>query len=141
MDRCPLMGIVHLLIIIMLNAIDNIKSTYDIETLKEIVEHGCQSGVCSQHIYYGDTIKFFDTYDDEIVEYISDIIGGDELVNIFKNANCDLETYKNDMVWNFIEFVAGQVVDEYEAQELSDDLTIEGYNPSGSMNMSRYAHV
>ena len=141
MDRCPLMGIVHLLIIIMLNAIDNIKSTYDIETLKEIVEHGCQSGVCSQHIYYGDTIKFFDTYEDEIVEYISDIVGEDELVNIFKNANCDLGVYKNDMVWNFIEFVAGQVVDEYEAQELSDDLTIEGYNPAGSMNMSRYAHV
>ena len=49
--------------------------------------------------------------------------------------------YKNDMTWTFIELVAMQVVDEKEEQELSDDQTIEGYNPAGSMTMSRYAHV
>ena len=34
-----------------------IKDTYDYETCKEIVSHGCKSGVCSEHIYYADTIN------------------------------------------------------------------------------------
>ena len=36
----------------MQSAIDNIKATYDYETCKEIVDHGCQSGVCHEHIYW-----------------------------------------------------------------------------------------
>ena len=62
------MGIVHLLIITMQSAIDNIKATYDYETCKEIVDHGGHSGVCRQHIYYADTIRFFDNYEEEITD-------------------------------------------------------------------------
>ena len=125
----------------MQSAIDNIKATYDYETCKEIVDHGCQSGVCSEHIYYGDTIKFFDTYEDEIIDFIDCILGNDTLVELFKRANYDLTSYKNEVTWTFIELVAMEVVDAKEEQELSDDQTIEGYNPAGSMTMSRYAHV
>ena len=98
----------------MTNAIEAIQSIYDLEDLKEIVRGGCQSGVCFKHIYTSDTVEFFDTYEDEIVEYVSDALGGeDELVVIFKDAYCDLRTYKNDMTWAFIELVAGQLVDQY----------------------------
>ena len=53
-----------------MNAIQEIKETYTLEDFKEIANHGCQSGVCSQHIYYGDTIKFFDKYADEVTNYV-----------------------------------------------------------------------
>ena len=122
----------------MQTAFDVIKDTYDYETCKEIVDHGCQSGVCSQHIYYGDTIKFFDTYEDEIVEYVSDALELDTLVSIFRQAEASLKHYKNDLVWTFIQLVAIRVVDEYEniEQELLSD---EGYNPARSMTDTRYA--
>ena len=135
------MGIVHLLIITMQSAIDNIKATYDYETCKEIVDHGCQSGVCSEHIYYGDTIKFFTKYPDEITGYIKDVLGVEVLKELFNQNDGDLDMYMNDMTWTFIELVAMQVVDEKEEQELNDDRIIEGYNPSRSMTETRYAQV
>ena len=111
----------------MQSAIDNIKATYDYETCKEIVRGGCQSGVCSQHIYYGDTVEYFDTYEDEIIDFIDCVIGNDELLNIFKKANYDLTYYKNEVVWAFIELVAMQVVDEVEEQVLREDELIASY--------------
>ncbi len=125
----------------MQSAIDNIKATYDYETCKEIVDHGCQSGVCHEHIYYGDTIKFFDTYEDEIIDYIGDNFGSEVNEELWHANSCNICGYKNDTVWTFIELVAMQVIDEKEEQERSDDATIEGYNPARSMSMSRYANV
>ncbi len=130
----------------MQSAIDNIKATYDYETCKEIVDHGCQSGVCSQHIYYGDTIGFFEKYPDEITGYIKDSLGVEVLKELFNQNDGDLDMYMNDMTWTFIELVAMEVVDAKEEQERSDDTTIEEYimfggNPSRSMTDSRYAQV
>jgi len=111
----------------MLNAIDNIKATYDYETCKEIVDHGCQSGVCSEHIYYGDTIEFFEKYENEVVQYISDVLEPETLGEIYKDSNYDQRTFKNNLVWTFIELVAMQVVDEVEEQELNDDKVVGNY--------------
>ena len=132
---------VHLLIITMQSAIDNIKAIYDYEECKDIARLGCSTGVCSQHIYYGDTIKFFDKYADQVHSYIKDILGVEAIVEIFKQNQGELDMYKNDMTWTFIELVASEVVDEKEEQELNDDLIIEGYNPSRSMTDTRYAQV
>ena len=119
--------IVHLLIINMQSAFDNITSTYDYEECKEIARLGCATGVCSQHIYYGDTISFFDKYADQVHSYIKDILGTEALVELFKKNNGELDMYKNDMTWTFIELVASYVVDEYEEQERSDEETIGNY--------------
>ena len=105
----------------MQSAIDVIKDTYDYETCKEIVDHGCQSGVCSQHIYYGDTISFFDTYEEEIMDYFADFYDTEFLVNLFKDADADLSMYKNAVTWAFIEAVACDVTCE---ADMIDD-TIE----------------
>ena len=111
----------------MQSAIDNIKATYDYETCKEIVDHGCQSGVCSQHIYYGDTIKFFDTYADEVTEYNKDVLGVEVLSETLQANDGDLDMYKNDLTWTFIELVAMEVVDEVEEQGLREDELIASY--------------
>ena len=125
----------------MQSAFDNIKETYDLETCKEIVSHGCESGVCSQHIYYADTVKFFETYEDEIQTHVTESLGEEVLTELFKKAKGSLTHYKNSLVWTFIELVAMSIVDAKEEQERQDDLTIEGYNPARSMSMSRYANV
>ena len=44
----------------MKDATKAITDVYSIEELKEIANHGCKSGVCSKHVYYGDTLKFYD---------------------------------------------------------------------------------
>ena len=106
----------------MQSAIDVIKDTYDYETCKEIVNHGCKSGVCSQHIYYADTIKFFDNYEEEITDYIITCCGSEILANIFLENNCSIDMYKNDATWCYIELLCSQIVDEYESttcEELS----------------------
>ena len=132
-----------------------IKDTYDYETCKEIVSHGCKSGVCSEHIYYADTIGFFDEHEDEIVAFIIDSVGADGLGEILAKNDGDLDMYKNDCTWCFIEFVAMDVLDEYNERQaypdldysLADSITEDavklnqGYNPPNSMNMSRYAHA
>jgi len=105
------------------NAFDSVKESYDIETLREIRDHGCVSGVAHDHIYYHDTIKFFDTYEDEIVEYIADTLGGEFNEELWNNNSCNLVGYKNDSTWCYVELVAGSLVDQYEdttQEELSD---------------------
>ena len=122
----------------MLTAFEQIKEDYDYEDAKEIVNHGCQSGVCFKHIYYGDTVGFFNKYPDEITEYLVDNFGTDFLANIFTDNNCILDHYINDIVWCYIEMICSQIVDEYESttlEELSDD----SYNPERSMTDARYA--
>jgi hypothetical protein len=105
------------------SAIESLKDSYNIEDLRVIVEHGCASGVAHDHIYYADCIKFYDTYEDEITDYIVDNFGSEMLVELFSNNEGNLRGYKNDLVWTFIEMNASTIIEEYEdvtCQELSD---------------------
>ena len=105
------------------SAYDQIVETYDIDTLREIRDHGCASGVAHDHIYYRDTIKFYDSYQDEIVDYIETMVGTEVLVDVFKQADASLDHYKNDVTWIYIELLSGELVDQYEdttCEELSD---------------------
>ncbi len=129
---------------------------YDQETMQEIANHGCQSGVCSQHIYYADTIAFFDKYEGEILDLIHVRYGVDELVSIFKRSEADYDMYRNECTWLFIENVALDVVIDNEESEFADDRLIEEYmqplhtakedlmnlsiyNPPNSMTLNRYS--
>ena len=96
---------------------DEIIATYDKETMEEIVRHGCSSGVCHEHIYYGDTIRFYDKYEDEIIDYFNNYYDDDFLVGLFKNANASLGLYKNYVTWAYIESVSMDVIsqDEYDS--------------------------
>ena len=108
----------------MLSAIEQNKSDYDYETAKEIVNHGCESGVCFKHIYYADTVGFFNKYPDEITRYIVDNIGIDFMKETLERHDGWLDGYLNDLTWAFIELVAGEIVDEYESttcEELGDE--------------------
>ena len=99
------------------NAYNEIIATYDKETMEEIANHGCSSGVCHEHIYYGDTIRFYDKYEDEIIDYFNNYYDDDFLVGLFKNANASLGLYKNYVTWAYIESVSMDVIsqDEYDS--------------------------
>ena len=142
---------------------------YDTETFQEIVNNGCESGVCFKHIYYGDTIAFFNKYEGEILDLIHERYGVDELVSIFKRSEADYNMYQNECCWLFIENVATDVVTTLEEESIAEDKLIEEYmkpvdnyvddlfngklqqsaedlrnlsvyNPPGSMNLNRYSH-
>jgi hypothetical protein len=120
------------------SAYDEIIETINYNEAKEIVDHGCQSGVCGKYIYYADTIRFFDNYEEEITDYIITNFGTEFLSNIFLANDCLLDMYKNDVTWCYVELICSQIVDEYESttcEELSND----SYNESRSMTDARYA--
>ena len=97
---------------------DEIIATYDKETMEEIVRHGCSSGVCHEHIYYGDTIRFYDNHEDEILDYFTDSYDDDDfLVNLFKDADASLGLYKNYVTWAYIEAISCDVTSELDEQE------------------------
>ena len=99
-----------------MNAIEKLKSEYTLEEFKESADHGCQSGVCTKHIYYGDTIQFYDTFETNILDELVLNYGYDLLNDLFKDANADLTVYKNSVVWAFIEMVAFEAVEEYDRE-------------------------
>ena len=119
----------------MKDATEKILQTYNKEELKEIANHGCKSGVCHEHIYYGDTLKFYDEYEVQILDDLVLNYGYDYLVELFKESEAQLTWYKNSVVWAFIEITA---VDALEDAELEPAKLLDKWNnsleviPSGS---------
>ena len=103
---------------------DVIKNDYTIEELNDIVEHGCASGCASNHIYYTDTVSFYDEHESDICDYITDAIGSEYLTETFDNNEGMLTGYKNDIVWTFIELYAMELIDNINNEEVEDDQTI-----------------
>ena len=98
-----------------MNAINAVKELYTLEDFKEIADHGCQSGVCTKHIYYGDTVQFYETYEADIIPYLIDEYSVELLVDLFKESllgGC-LTIYKNNVCWAFIETVAMRAVEDH----------------------------
>ena len=42
--------------------------------LTDILEYGCENGACSDLVYYSDTLKFYDDYEDEINELLNSLL-------------------------------------------------------------------
>ena len=132
-------------------------STYDAQSMQEIADNGCASGVCNKHIHYVDTIAFFDKYEAEILDLIHIRYGVDTLVDIFKRSDACYDMYRNECCWMFIENVATDIVTTLEEEQYAEDKlieeymqpvdntstdsVIEGYNPHRSMNPNRYLHI
>ena len=103
---------------------DVIKNQYTIDELNDIVEHGCASGCASNHIYYTDTVSFYDRYSDDICEYINNAIGFEFQRETFDNNEGNLTGYKNDIVWTFIELYAMELIDNINNEELEEEQEI-----------------
>ena len=106
------------------SAYDEIVDTYSLEELHEIVSYGCQSGVCHEHIYYDNTIKFFDTYEEDITDYLTTRFGDEVLIDLFKESKACLRMYKNSVVWSYIELVASEIIDTTNEYEQDAELVL-----------------
>ena len=91
-----------------------LKEAYDLQTCKEIIEHGCVSGVCHNHIYYSQTSSFYDMYEAEVLSIVMDNMGDNYPACLFVENDYDLVGYKNAMVWNAIESFAYDVVNTHQ---------------------------
>ena len=126
---------------------DQLLKDYDQEQMQEIADHGCKSGVCNEHIYYADTIAFFDKYEGEILDLITERWGTEQLVELFAKSDACYDMYRNECTWLFIEEVAQDVVlDNEEAERAQNEMieqymSTDGYNHPGSMTEARYAQV
>jgi|TARA_X000000950_G_scaffold115408_1_gene144970 hypothetical protein len=74
----------------------------DIEEVKDVADHGCEGGV-SGFIYYSETSKFFDEYQEEIEEELEETLG-DEYLRMIAEAPTVHNTrdLKNFMVWSVV---------------------------------------
>ena len=100
---------------------DVIKNQYTIDELNDIVEHGCASGCASNHIYYTDTVSFYDQHEDAICEYVRDVTDPSYLTETFSNNEGNLTGYKNDIVWTFIELYAMELIDNIDNEEFESN--------------------
>ena len=74
----------------------------DIEEIKEVADHGCEGGV-SGFIYYSETRKFFDEYQEEIEQELEELYGDDYLKQILNTSSIqDVTQLKNYMVWSVV---------------------------------------
>lgn len=86
-----------------MTAVESILKSYDLETLRNIAEHGCVSGCAFDHIYYHETAQFYELHEDEINDYARDCFGDDFLSNFAVDS---VQTLINNIVWFFVESVA-----------------------------------
>jgi hypothetical protein len=70
----------------------------DADEIKDVALHGCEGGV-NGFIYYHETEKFFDKYEDEIYAYLNDC--GYEMKD-FCHSGTTIKTLKNDLVWQVV---------------------------------------
>ena len=74
---------------------------------------GINSGIVSDLIYYTDTNNFFDTYEEEIVELMEDLIKDLESTEeAILRHGCSIKNIKNSMAWIAFEVTAERLRDE-----------------------------
>lgn len=99
-----------------------LRSTQTKDTIREITLHGCISGVVSELIYYKDTVKFYDTYEDEIwsrLDSMATNLGSSSILS-FISTHLDVKSigsmtqFKNALAWWAVEDVANDMEIEVE---------------------------
>lgn len=89
----------------------------------DVLKNGCVSGIVSELIYYKDTIKFYDKYENEIEDLISqnmDNLGIDNRNDFIKSLNGsseDMTQQKNLLSWFAYEEVLRQINEEFKINE------------------------
>lgn len=89
----------------------------------EVVRHGCVNGCVSALIYYHDTVKFYDQFEDEIWDRLyedTENYGNKSIIETISmfNGSKDVGSlcqFKNLLAWYSVEEVCREIIDEKEA--------------------------
>ena len=92
--------------------------------LEDVIEHGCVSGCVSSLIYYSDTVKFYDKFEDEIwnmLEEDTNQFGNDNILQTISQFNGarnvgSLDQFKNLLAWYSVEETCRKILDEKEKE-------------------------
>ena len=92
---------------------------FDIDELRDIVNHGMSQGV-SGFTYFHECVDKFDMHDDEIQDYLSDWchdteVGQSSFAHFAPDAE-DIVQLKNQLVWAYVECRALDIVDDFDAE-------------------------
>jgi len=95
--------------------------------LEDVVKYGCVNGSVSSLIYYSDTVKFYDQFEDEIWDMLHEEhenFGSNnilETIGQFNGAkNVDsLDQFKNLLAWYAVEETCRKLLDEKEQKEVA----------------------
>ena len=90
----------------------------DLDELMMVAEHGCSGGVTG-FIYYSETSKFFNEYEEEIEEFLDEIYGDCKqfYMDIFNNqTQCisSIRHLKNEAVWFVVTAYCQEVAEKLE---------------------------
>ncbi len=99
----------------------HIIDTYEPETIKDIAEKGCATGIACDLIYYSDTVEFHDKHEEEIWNLLHDDASDQditimELIAQFNGQQhvSNMYEFKNLLAWYAVETVANQIINENE---------------------------
>lgn len=91
------------------------------EMLNETYEHGCSSGACGSLIYYSDAKKFYETFEDQVNEFVENLcaeLGWADfqqemrlyIYEIIEKTDCAINNY----VWAYVEDAISRMIDMVE---------------------------
>ena len=89
----------------------------------DLLQYGCQSGMINDLVYYSDTIKFYDTYEDDIEDLITNFmedLGIESRPLFIESLNGSAENMtqeKNLLSWFAFEETAKSLNDELKINE------------------------
>lgn len=78
--------------------------------IKDVLKHGCISGVVSRLIYYADTHKFYDNYYNEIEDLRLELL--EQGINMLEYIGEN--DFKNHMAWMAYEESLRQIAEDLE---------------------------
>ena len=93
-------------------AFEEIRNTYDLDKLREIDDLGCVECKPDNHATFKQTNAFFDKYEKEIIDFVRETYGPEIIEESLSNNEGDLPSYKNDMVFFYIEKAAEKIIKE-----------------------------
>ena len=103
------------------NSEDSHVATFDVDQLKDIVNHGMSGGV-SGFIYTKDNVAWFNENSDEIEEFLSDWysdnLGESDYIGKIAGSDhggsqypvCSIDELKTRMVWAYVELKADEIL-------------------------------
>jgi len=97
---------------------EDIKNTYNKEELENIIENGCVSCCAHSHIYYKETVDWFDKFEEEIWALVEEFAEDQEIsplefiatLNGSETIACT-HTLKNLLCWFAVEEMAREILE------------------------------
>ena len=101
--------------------LETYSNDHDNNEIKDIAEHGCASGCAIGLIYYYETVKFHDEFEQQIWDMLYEdaqdqCITTIELIAQFNGQNnvCSMDSFKNLLAWYAVERVCHEIINEQE---------------------------